>query len=86
VEELRATLNPVRLLQEIRAAQHQLVEIADRPALGDAARPTAPAGAVPLLAAVRRPDRAPRLCHRLISHSPDSRAAGRDFVSVPTVW
>ena len=38
MEELRATLNPVRLLQEIRAAQHQLVEIADRPALGDAAR------------------------------------------------
>jgi hypothetical protein len=42
VEELRATLNPVRLLQEIRAAQQQLVEIADRPVLGEAARPTAP--------------------------------------------
>src|SRR6267143_421543 len=42
VEELRATLNPVRLLQEIRAAQQQLVEIADRPVLSEAARPTAP--------------------------------------------
>src|SRR5713101_4808711 len=42
MEELRATLNPVRLLQEIRAAQQQLVEIADRPVLGEAARPTAP--------------------------------------------
>src|ERR1700686_5161230 len=42
MEELRVTLNPVRLLQEIRAAQHQLVEIADRPALGEAAKPTAP--------------------------------------------
>jgi hypothetical protein len=34
MEELRATLNPARLLQEIRAAQQQLVEIADRPVLG----------------------------------------------------
>jgi hypothetical protein len=42
VEELRATLNPVRLLQEIRAAQQQLVEIADRPVLSEATRPTAP--------------------------------------------
>jgi hypothetical protein len=42
VEELRATLNPVRLLQQIRAAQQQLVEIADRPARGEAAKPTAP--------------------------------------------
>jgi hypothetical protein len=35
MEELRATLNPVRLLQEIRAAQQQLVEIADRPVRGE---------------------------------------------------
>jgi len=42
VEELRTTLNPVCLLQEIRAAQQRLVEIADRPVLGEAARPTAP--------------------------------------------
>ncbi len=42
MEELRATLNPVRLLQEIRAAQQQLVEIADRSVLGEPARPTAP--------------------------------------------
>jgi hypothetical protein len=42
VAELRATLNPVRMLQEIRAAQQRLVEIADGPALGEAAKPTAP--------------------------------------------
>src|SRR5438132_4477232 len=42
MEVLRGTLNPVRLLQEIRAAQQQLVEIADRPVLGETARPTAP--------------------------------------------
>jgi hypothetical protein len=41
VKELRATLDPVRLLQQIRAAQQQLVDIADRPALG-AAKPTSP--------------------------------------------
>jgi len=42
VNELRATLDPVRLLQQIRAAQQQLVDIADRPALGEAAKPTSP--------------------------------------------
>jgi hypothetical protein len=42
VNELRATLDPVRLLQQIRAAQQQLVEIADRPALGEPAKPTLP--------------------------------------------
>jgi hypothetical protein len=42
VEEQRPTLNPVRLRQEIRAAQHQLIEIADTPTLGEAARPIAP--------------------------------------------
>ena len=42
VKELRATLDPVRLLQQIRAAQQQLVDIADRPALGEAAKPTSP--------------------------------------------
>ena len=42
VNELRATLDPVRLLQQIRAAQQQLVDIADRPALGETAKPTSP--------------------------------------------
>src|ERR1700724_539454 len=42
VKELRATLDPVRLLQQIRAAQQQLVAIADRPDLGEAAKPTSP--------------------------------------------
>ena len=42
MNELRATLDPVRLLQQIRAAQQQLVEIADRPALGETAKPTSP--------------------------------------------
>src|ERR1700712_2907688 len=39
---LQATLDPVRLLSEIRAAQKQLVEIADRPVTGEAARVTEP--------------------------------------------
>ena len=38
---LHATLDPVRLLSELRLAQ-QLVEIADRPATGEAAAPSAP--------------------------------------------
>ena len=42
VQELRAMLDPVRLLKEIRAVQQQLVEIADRPALGETAKPTSP--------------------------------------------
>jgi hypothetical protein len=44
VEEVRATLDPVRLLQEVRAAQQQLVEIADRPAPSEAeaVKPTSP--------------------------------------------
>jgi hypothetical protein len=42
VNELRATLDPVRLLQQIRAAQQQLVDIADRPALEETAKPTSP--------------------------------------------
>jgi hypothetical protein len=42
VNELRATLDPVRLLQQIRAAQQQLVEIADEPALAEMATPTLP--------------------------------------------
>src|SRR5438046_5196911 len=40
VQELRAMLDPVRLLQEIRAIQQQLVDIADRPASGETAKPT----------------------------------------------
>ena len=42
VHELRASLDPVRLLQQIRAVQQQLVDIADRPALGETAKPTSP--------------------------------------------
>jgi len=42
VQKLRAVLDPVRLLQEIRAAQQQLVAIADGTALGDTAQPTSP--------------------------------------------
>lgn len=42
VEALYATLDPVRLLSEIRAVQQQLVEIADRPAIGAMAAPAGP--------------------------------------------
>src|SRR5437763_4328981 len=42
VPELRAMLDPVRLLKEIRAVQKQLVEIADRPVLGETAKPALP--------------------------------------------
>jgi hypothetical protein len=42
VQELRSMLDPVRLLKEIRAVQQQLVDIADRPALGETAKPTSP--------------------------------------------
>ena len=52
VQELRATLDPVRLLQEIRAVQQQLVDIADKPALGETAKPDlADIGGIPLRAA-----------------------------------
>jgi hypothetical protein len=37
LEALQATLDPVRLLSEIRVAQKQLVEIADRPVTGETA-------------------------------------------------
>src|SRR5205807_2832213 len=42
VQELRAVLDPVRLLKEIRTVQQQLVAIADGTALGDTAKPTSP--------------------------------------------
>ena len=42
VDALHATLDPVRLLSEIRLARQQLVEIADRPVTGEAAAPSAP--------------------------------------------
>ena len=42
VSALHATLDPVRLLREIRLAQQQLVEIADRPVPGEASAPSAP--------------------------------------------
>jgi hypothetical protein len=38
----RSTLDPVRLLREIRAAQQELVRLADTPVLRDATPPTAP--------------------------------------------
>ena len=41
VSTLYATLDPVRLLSEIRTAQQELVEIADRPIAGTIAAPTA---------------------------------------------
>ena len=65
LETQRATLNPVRLLQQIRAAQQELVRLADTPVLGDATPPRADAGAVPL-----------RPAHRLAGGrgSPDQRA------------
>src|SRR5690349_20171006 len=40
VQELRAVLDPVRLLKEIRTVQQQLVAIADGTGLGDMAKPT----------------------------------------------
>ena len=42
LETLRATLDPVRLLQQIRAAQQELVGLADALVIGDVAPPTAP--------------------------------------------
>jgi len=42
LETLCATLDPVRLLQEIRAAQQELVRLADTLVPGDATPPTAP--------------------------------------------
>ena len=38
----QSTLDPVRLLQEVRAAQQELVRLADTPVLDDATPPTAP--------------------------------------------
>jgi hypothetical protein len=42
VSAMAATLDPVRLLREIRAAQQRLVEIADKPIEGEAAAISAP--------------------------------------------
>ncbi len=42
VTAIHATLDPVRLLQSIRAAQQELVEIADRPVTDEATPPAAP--------------------------------------------
>ena len=42
VSAFYAALDPVRLLSEIRAAQQELVEIADRPVAGTIAPPAAP--------------------------------------------
>ena len=45
VEAVFATLDPVRLLQEMRTAQQELADLADRPTPGAAAAVTAPAEA-----------------------------------------
>ena len=42
VEAMFATLDPVQLLQEVRAAQQELADLADRPTPGEAAAVTAP--------------------------------------------
>ena len=42
VMAIHATLDPVQLLQTIRACQQELVDIADRPTSGEAMPPTAP--------------------------------------------
>jgi hypothetical protein len=42
VDVVSATLDPVQLLREIRVVQQQLVEIADRPAIGGMAAPAGP--------------------------------------------
>ena len=42
VTAIHATLDPVQLLRSIRAAQQELVEIADRPVTDEATPPTAP--------------------------------------------
>src|SRR6516165_1911908 len=42
VNELRAMLDPVRLLQQIRVAQQQLVDIADKPSVAETAKPALP--------------------------------------------
>ena len=42
VEAVFATLDPVRLLQEVRAAQQALADLADRPTTGEVAAVTAP--------------------------------------------
>ena len=42
LEAQRETLDPVRLLRQIRAAQQQLVSLADGPVIGNVAPPTAP--------------------------------------------
>ena len=54
VNAIYATLDPVLLLKDIRAAQEHLVEIADRPATVEAAAPSAPDDrAIPVGAAHR---------------------------------
>jgi len=42
VQELRADLDPVHLLKEIRALQQQLVDIAVKPAFAETAKPASP--------------------------------------------
>lgn len=52
-EALRADLDPVRLLAEIRAAQASLVALADRPAASASLKPAAPPPIAAFLASLR---------------------------------
>jgi len=85
LEVLRATLDPVRLLQQIRAAQQELVGLADGPLIGDVAPPAAPT-LEQFLSGLRtawregevRPTRAPKPTAKRLRRRPDP------FVAVTT--
>src|SRR5207302_3293079 len=82
LEVLRATLDPVRLLQQIRAAQQELVGLADGPLIGDVAKPTPPT-LEQFLSGLRtawqegevRPTSAPRAKPKRLRRRPDPLAA-----------
>jgi hypothetical protein len=83
LEVLRATLDPVRLLQQIRAAQQEPVGLADGPLIGDVAPPTAPT-LEQFLSGLRtawqegevRPTRAPRPTAKRLRRRPLQAASG----------
>jgi hypothetical protein len=85
LEVLRATLDPVRLLQQIRVVQHELVHLADASVIGDVAPPTAPT-LEQFLSGLRtawregevRPTRAPKPTAKRLRRRPDP------FVAVTT--
>src|SRR5712692_6197046 len=78
LEVLRAALDPVRLLQQIRVAQHELVHLADASVIGDVAPPTAPT-LEQFLSGLRtawregevRPTRAPKPTAKRLRRRPD---------------